>query len=224
MKLHIFNKLISVIILSCLFKSQLASEITLIYEPADSTKTISKTFNLRPGERLTHELVSTLLKIYFNFSEQDLDNTMLGLIYEDDPSSDIFVDLEYEGPIAEFATLVDEGADLTLSVFKDLSEDMSDDESTYEPAFVQIIYDSPLKKCEYTYDANKYGQLTYSRLAQILADHCGISRADLKYCHAGIKKDRDLIPIEDMTAAENFMKLVPVMAKQSTIIVFDWKH
>lgn len=208
-----------------------AVKITLVHE-SEGAPDASGTFELEDGIPLTHDLLSGLIQQFFNFSSKDLDLTTVAIINEEDPSLNINVDLELAGEINEFAELITEGRDLTLTVIKNTSEDMSDVDSSSsgnsETAaavsnLITIVYDSPVEQgqCEYVYDADEYGGLTYLKLRQIMIENCGVAQEIIDKCYAGLEVYEDIIPLVDM-AHSNSMRPILGLHPGSVIRVFNW--
>lgn len=225
-----FKKL-TVVILALWMGQVLAARITLVYEPEDSLP-VEVSFNLEDGTLLTHEFLSEFIMDNFGFSAKDLDRTTVAVINEEDRSLDICVDLEIAGEIREFSELVGRGGDLKLTVIKNRPEDMSDvdsssSDSPYTVAaarnLITVIYDPPVEqdRCEYVYDADEYGELTYLRLRQIISEKCGVAKKCLDKCYAGLSVGMDVIPLADL--ANKSMEPIPGLRPGSIIRVFNWE-
>lgn len=241
MNLNVFKKLVMMTILALPINPILAKEVTLVYEPDDKESSYC-TFDFFDGQPLTHKLMGIWIKACFNFTEEDLDHTTLAVIYADKRSPDIFVDLELTGEITEFTKLMTQRGELIITVIKDPAADMSDedaasygsdhspaaarsDEDISHPNLIKIIYDTPIEseQCQYIYDPNKYGNLSYARLHQILREECNVPNETLDHCYAGLRIGEEVVPITDLKKSRSLMKEIPGLRAGSIIHVFNWE-
>jgi hypothetical protein len=240
MKLNVLKKLIVMAILAFSTNPIFAKEITLVYQPEDADSA-QITFKFPDGKPLTHELLTKLIKKHFDFSDKDLDSTTVAVVYEDERRGDIFVDLEFAGPITEFAELLKEDGVLTLTVIKNSDEDMSDSDAAYYDSgssatasaksdassenLITVRYAPPIghEECQYVYNENEYGKLTYLRLRQILLDKCNLSLETINSCFAGLSVGQSLTPIVDMKSSHSMStQEIPDLKPGSLIYVFNW--